>query len=251
MTADRDADKATEFSRYEGRARIEQPAGEGSGSFEPHLRAPYRFYEESIARIVRPEHEVLELGAGTGVHTGALLRTGARVTTLDISPAALDALAKRHPAGVRLRTQAGDMEALPFPDGSFDVVACAGALSYGDPATVDAGVRRVLRPGGAVIFVDSLNHNPIYRLNRWSHYLRGHRTRSTLLRMPTLGRIQSIAGHFEKVEIRFFGGLTWAMPLVARIAGPVKAASLSDAFDRMANVRRSAFKFVLVAQGRQ
>ena len=259
MTSDPSADKVAELSRYESRARhqLEHQRGadgpEGSAFFEPPYRAPYLFYEESIRHIVRPEHDVLELGAGSGLNTRVLVESGATVTAVDISRTALDVLVRNLGplGGARLRTQVADIEALPFPAASFDVVASAGSLSYGDPDTVDRGVMRVLRPGGSLVYVDSLNHNPVYRLNRWTHYLRGHRTRSTLVRMPTLRRIRSIATGFQSAEVRFFGGLSWAMPVVTRIVGPARAASFSDAIDRLLRVRRSAFKFVLVARGRQ
>ena len=130
-------------------------------------------------------------------------------------------------------------------------MTCAGSLSYGDPTLVDAGVRRVLKPGGAFICVDSLNHNPIYRRNRWVHFLRGERTRSTLLRMPTEARIDSIAGHFSAGTVRYFGAISWAMPLMARVMGETRAVAAADAWDERFHTTRSAFKFVLVATGRR
>ncbi|MFH1974980.1 MAG: class I SAM-dependent methyltransferase [Pseudomonadota bacterium] len=146
-------------------------------------------------------------------------------------------------------TRVADMESLPFENNSFDVVTCAGSLSYGEPDLVDAEVRRVLRSGGIFICVDSLNHNPIYRFNRWIHYRKGDRTKSTLLRMPTLDRIQSISRGFKNSEVRFFGAVSYLMPILARIIGQSHAAKVSDAIDRLVHVRRSAFKFVLVARG--
>lgn len=267
-------DKSVERQRYDERARRalaasaathasdasglppgdSRPAAErfGSAAIAPILRAPYLAYEEALRRVIAPSDRVLELGAGTGLHTQALLRTGAHVTATDISPNALALLARDlgPGAGDRLETRVADMERLPFENESFDVVVCAGSLSYGDPETVDAEVSRVLRPGGSFVCVDSLNHNPVYRFNRWVHFLRGHRSRSTLRRMPDMRRIASIGSHFERVQVRYFGGLTWVMSLVARAAGDQRAAALSDALDRRLRVTRSAFKFVLVASGR-
>ena len=142
------------------------------------------------------------------------------------------------------------MESLPFETHSFDVVAAAGSLSYGDPDLVDAEVRRVLRPGGIFVCVDSLNHNPVYRFNRWFHYMRGVRTKSTFLRMPTMERIQGISKRFKNAECRYFGAVSYLMPLLARIIGQRRAAEVSDAVDLLVHVHRSAFKFVLVASGR-
>jgi hypothetical protein len=98
--------------------------------------------------------------------------------------------------------------------------------------------------------VGSLNHNPIYQFNRWLHYLGGFRTKSTLLRMPTMERIQSISRGFNSAEVRFFGAVSYLMPVLARIIGQNYAAKVSDAVDRLVHVRRSAFKFVLAAIGR-
>jgi 2-polyprenyl-3-methyl-5-hydroxy-6-metoxy-1,4-benzoquinol methylase len=255
------ADKLVEQSRYDARAR-EQLAGAGddgeteswgSGTIAQVYRAPYVFYEKSLRGLIRSGQEVLELGAGMGLHTEVLLDCGARVTATDISPNAL-ALIERNLGGRgsgRLRTCVADLEALPFDEGSFDVVVCAGSLSYGDPVAVDAGVQSVLKSGGALVCVDSLNHNPVYRLNRWVHYLLGRRTRSTLERMPRIARLRSIAECFDSVEIRYFGTLSWALIALAPIVGGARAAFLSDLADRLLRVRTSAFKFVLVARCRR
>ncbi len=251
-----DRDKRAELERYDTRAQAQLATGEpapaggfGAAAMRAYLRAPYLHYEASIARLVLPQHRVLELGAGAGLHTLGLAKTGADVTATDISPHALALLQQRlHGVGLHVGTQVADMESLPFGDASFDVVACAGCLSYGDPALVDAEIGRVLRPGGAFICVDSLNHNPIYRLNRLIHCYRGERTQNTLARMPDAGRIQRISHHFSTTETRYFGALTFAMPVLARIVRDQRAQSFSDWFDRVAKVERSAFKFVLVGK---
>ena len=253
-----DTDKLIELHRYDTRAQSQLSAsGEtpvartfGSNAIQPYLRAPYIFYEKCVRECIGPQDQVLELGAGMGLHTYALVQTGARVTATDISPNALKLLEQRIVrTDMHVITQVADMESLPFADASFDVVACAGSLSYGDPTLVDAEIRRVLRPGGLFVCVDSLNHNPIYRFNRWLHYLRGDRTKSTLQQMPDLARIESVCNGFTKVSLHYFGALSFAMPAVVRLCGPERAQTFSDFFDRLICVKRSAFKFVLVAKG--
>ena len=139
------------------------------------------------------------------------------------------------------------MESLPFDDSSFDVITSAGSLSYGAPILVDTEIRRVLRPGGMLICVDSLNNNPVYRANRWIHYLRGNRSKSTLKRMPDLARIRSLSEGFSSVNVRFFGAMSFVMPGIARLFGENTARVASDRIDQLVGVRRSAFKFVIVA----
>ena len=55
---------------------------------------------------------------------------------------------------------AGDVEALPFADSSFDVVTCRiAAHHFADPATAVRQVQRVLRPGGSLLLQDILGHD--------------------------------------------------------------------------------------------
>jgi SAM-dependent methyltransferase len=251
-----EADKRTELERYGDRARsllagvaVETSSGTGSDIVPPIYRAPYLRYELHARRLIRPHQVVLELGAGTGAHTAVLARTGAQVVATDISHDALRVLAGDAALGATV--VAADMESLPFADESFDLVACAGSLSYANPDGLDAEIRRVLRPGGALLLVDSLNHNPIYRLNRWVAYQRGRRTRRTLRYMPTEPRLTRIASSFERVDVDYFGCATFLMPTVAGLFGPSVAARLSDALDDLVQPRRSAFKFVMAAEGKR
>ena len=250
-------DKLIERARYDAIAQSQLMGKElvaeavlGSQNMPAYLRTPYIFYEQKIAELIRPSHRVLELGAGAGLHTCALLQTGANVTASDISPNSLSLLKQRFQnTPGNLKTEIADMESLPFEASSFDVIVSAGSLSYGEPHVVDAEIRRVLRRDGVLICVDSLNHNPIYRINRWLHYLRGNRSRSTLERMPDLARIKGLGEEFSNVRLHYFGALSFAMPVFARLLGENTAHAASDRIDQLIGVRRSAFKFVLVAQG--
>ncbi len=69
--------------------------------------------------------------------------------------------------------------------------------------------------------------------------------------MPDCRRIEKIRRHFASVEVRYFGALTWAAPVLAEVIGATRATRALNAFDELVAVRRSAFKFVLVAQGRR
>ena len=112
---------------------------------------------------------MLEIGAGTGEFSTTLiaLASDGAVTATDISEASLQLLQQRYSNVANLETKVADMEALPFEDESFDVVCSAGSLSYGDNLVVMNEIFRVLRGGGGrFICVDSLNHNPIYKVNR-------------------------------------------------------------------------------------
>lgn len=100
---------------------------------------------------------VLEVGAGRGGGASLVARSlgPASVVAVDYSAGAV-ALARRRHAGVRnLEFVAGDAEALPFADASFDVVLnVESSHCYGSIEKFVAEVARVLRPGGAFVMCD-------------------------------------------------------------------------------------------------
>jgi hypothetical protein len=67
--------------------------------------------------------------------------------------------------------------------------------------------------------------------------------------MPDLARIKALGDGFSNVGVHYFGALSFAMPVLARLLGENAAQAASDRVDQLVGVRRSAFKFVLVAQG--
>ena len=247
------SDKELELERYENRAREalagnpKKSVAEALEELPPALRAPYVCYQSQIANhITDAGMKVLEIGAGTGMFTEMILQSGAQLVATDISRSALEVLSKRLADYANLETQVADMESLPFEDACFDAVLCAGSLSYGDNRVVMNEINRVLKPGGRFICVDSLNHNPVYRFNRWLQYLRGRRTRSTIERMPTEQLIRAYRDEFGRVSEWYFGSVTWLVPILNIFMGAEKVGSISDKIDRFINVGRSAFKFVMV-----
>ncbi|MGY1653110.1 class I SAM-dependent methyltransferase [Geodermatophilus sp. SYSU D01119] len=93
---------------------------------------------------------VLDLGAGTGLLTDALVAAGHEVVAVDPSPEMLGQLRARHPG---VPAHVGGAEAVPLPDADVDAVVAGQAAHWFDPGPAAAELRRVLRPGGVVGFV--------------------------------------------------------------------------------------------------
>ena len=98
---------------------------------------------------------VLDVGTGTGVVAITAARAGGQVTALDLTPALLEQA--RENARIAQRPEIvwkeGDAEQLPYPDASFDVVVSQfGHMFAPRPDVAVAEMRRMLKPGGRVVF---------------------------------------------------------------------------------------------------
>jgi ubiquinone/menaquinone biosynthesis C-methylase UbiE len=98
--------------------------------------------------------QVLDVGCGAGVDAVRFARAGARVTAVDIAPAAVDLATKNFSyQGLSAELLTADGEHLPFPDASFDFVFAHGVVQYTtDDQALVRECRRVLRPGGVAVF---------------------------------------------------------------------------------------------------
>lgn len=129
----------------------------------PLLFEPYAEEMARRASALAPR-DVLETAAGTGIVTAALVRAlpEARIVATDLNQAMLDVAAEKT-GSAKIEFRTADAQALPFDDDSFDLVVCQfGAMFLPDRVTAYREARRVLRPGGRLLFNtwDSLDENP-------------------------------------------------------------------------------------------
>jgi SAM-dependent methyltransferase len=96
---------------------------------------------------LRPGRTVVDLAAGTGKLTRALLATGADVVAVEPVAGMRAAL----PAGVRALD--GTAEAMPLSTASTNAVTVAQAFHWFDGESALAEIHRVLRPGGSLALV--------------------------------------------------------------------------------------------------
>ncbi len=210
------------------------------------IRPPFELYYKELQNLITSEMTVLELGAGTGTHTAVAIETNAKVIALDISEISMKVCKSKFPS---VHTIVANMESIPLDDNSIDLIYSCGSLSYGDSLKVQSEIYRLLKPGGSLIILDTLNHNLLYRMNRWIHMKRGIRTRSTLNRMPTQQTIQDISKSFTSVQVTFFGSYLWFCFIISKILGYSMACKLNRFFELRFASKKNAFKFVLKAQG--
>ncbi|HOW50221.1 MAG TPA: class I SAM-dependent methyltransferase [Rubrivivax sp.] len=126
------------------------------------------------AKVVpQAEGEVLEVGIGTGLNLPFYDRARVR-RIVGVDPALqMHPLALRRVAatGISVELVGLSAERLPLQDLSFDTVVCTYALcSIPDAPAALAEVRRVLRPGGRLLFCEH-GRAPDESVRRWQHRL--------------------------------------------------------------------------------
>lgn len=137
---------------YRARYRLMRPGWSSSG--------------EQIEALVRghltPDSRVLDLGCGRGGMVELFWREVALAAGLD--PDARSLAEHRAPG---LPVVGGRGENMPFAAESFDLVVCVWVLEHlRSPETVLREVRRVLRPGGHLVFLTPNLRNPLLAFNR-------------------------------------------------------------------------------------
>ncbi len=110
--------------------------------FEPYARPANDALFDALD--VGPGVRLLDVACGSGYAASVAVQRGAVVSGLDASENLIRVARARAPDA---ELTVGDMYALPFPDGAFDVVTSFNGIWAGcEGALVEA--RRVLRPGG-------------------------------------------------------------------------------------------------------
>jgi SAM-dependent methyltransferase len=123
----------------------------GSGPYEPIVEITNEVHDAlAEATAPQPGERLLDVATGTGAVALLAANAGAVVTGLDLAPDLVErARAKAEAAGLDVTFEAGDAEALPYGDASFDVVCSAIGTQFApDHAAVARELARVCRPGG-------------------------------------------------------------------------------------------------------
>jgi ubiquinone/menaquinone biosynthesis C-methylase UbiE len=144
--------------------RVQEQFG---GSAAAYVASPLHAAGGDLDRLrawgtARRGDRVLDVATGGGHTALAFAGLARRVIAYDLTEPMLQA-ARGHVRGrgaANVEFVAGDATALPFGDGSFDVVTCrTAAHHFPDVAAAVRQMHRVLRPGGSLLLQDILGHD--------------------------------------------------------------------------------------------
>jgi len=141
--------------------------------------------------------DVVDLGAGTGKLTRGIVALGHRVIAVEPLPEMLEHLSRAAPEA---RALTGSAEAIPLPDASADVVACAQAFHWFDHAAALPEIVRVLRPRGRLALVWNTRDDREPWVAQLSDTIVG---RETIRESDALGPVGT-SGLFDVVETTTF-----------------------------------------------
>ncbi len=120
----------------------------------PMIFEPYALDLANRVAALKPSR-VLEVACGTGVvtrHLAAVL-PDADIVATDLNQPMLDLAAKSMVDARAIQWRQADAMNLGFEDESFDVVVCQfGVMFFPDKTLAFSEARRVLKPGGALVF---------------------------------------------------------------------------------------------------
>jgi ubiquinone/menaquinone biosynthesis C-methylase UbiE len=119
-------------------------------------------FDYFVDRLPARARFVLDAGCGTGILAAQVADHAERVVGMDISRSMLRVARARQVARGKKNIDfiAGNAEALPFRDGSFDCVVSSAALYNTRLDRSLPELRRVVRPGGRIVVADLVQRYP-------------------------------------------------------------------------------------------
>jgi ubiquinone/menaquinone biosynthesis C-methylase UbiE len=119
--------------------------------------AAFRRLAERFAKETPADSHILEVAPGPSYLAIALAQRGQyAITGLDISHSFVAiARANAHKASVTVHFRHGNASAMPFADGTFDLIVCRAAFkNFSQPLAAIDEMHRVLKPGGRAVIMD-------------------------------------------------------------------------------------------------
>ncbi len=209
--------KAAEISEGQTSADFE--------GFEPQNLESFKFLYKLVERYGR-DKLILDYGCGNGIHSGFLVKSGAKkVIGIDLSEKYLAIArerAKKEGAGDKIEFLKMDCEKTEFPDNSFDIIFDGGTFSSLDLKNVFPELVRVLKPEGRVLGIETFGHNPIANLKRKLNKVSGKRTGWAESHIFRENDLKTAKRYFGKIDIRYFHIISFlAIPFLKLPGGKI------------------------------
>ena len=211
---------------------------------------------------MKPGQTVLDLACGSGnpaVTAAARVRPGGRVVATDLSPDMV-AVTRRKAQRIgldNLEAREMDMQALAFPDASFDAATCRFGLMFcPDPVKAVSEIHRVLKPGArfATAVWDLPARNPFFTsltsvLGEFVPLPPPDPTAPGVFRLAPPGELERVltAGGFSGVAVEArpitltYASLDEYWQIQTELAAPLRSALAALSADKIAPLKEKLF----------
>lgn len=250
--------KIKEIEYYDKQARERAGSEEKSADFEgfnPNILSSFRFCYDILKQRCQGK-KLLDYGCGNGVHSVFPAKCGAEVTAIDLSEPSLEIArekAQKEGLGDKILFLAMDCEKTDFPDNSFDIIFDGGTFSSLDISKALPELKRILKPNGFLLGIETFGHNPLTNLKRKLNKAGGKRTGWAADHIFKEKDIKEAEKHFNKIEIRHFHLTSWlAFPFLKFAFGKALFYLLEEADKVLLKIpflRKYAFKAVFIFEG--
>jgi len=221
--------------------------------FEPKDLESFRFLYKLLRENCR-EKLVLDYGCGNGIHTLEITKMEAKkVIGIDLSKKSLEVArekVKRERIEDKVEFLKMDCEKMEFEDNFFDIIFDGGTFSSLDLKRAYPELKRVLKPKGYLIDIETFGHNPLTNLKRKINKLTGKRTGWAATHIFSKNDLEMAKEYFSKTETYFFHPISFlAFPFLGLPGGKIllRLLELLDkVFLFVPFLRKYAFKVVFV-----
>ena len=200
-----------------------------------------------LERRCAPGKRILDFACGNGENGIFSASCGAECVGIDISPegvANANGNAAKLNVAERCKFLVMDGENMTFEDNYFDLGVEYGALHHVELDKALSELARVLKPGGEMICVEALRHNPlIHWYRRRTPHLRTEWEVDHILGVESLDIMRK---HFGAVNVKFFHLTSLALVPFRKTRLFPKLLRLFDAIDRVLLANRFIGKFAWI-----
>ncbi|MFA5386128.1 MAG: methyltransferase domain-containing protein [Candidatus Paceibacterota bacterium] len=224
--------------------------------YDVNLFLSYQYFRKLVERNIKPGMRVLDYGCGHGMHTILPAKLGAEVYGIDVSEESLKIArqrAEKENVSDKMKFLNMDGENMSFENNFFDVIIDGGTFSSIDINRAFPEIKRVLRPGGFLIGIETFGHNPLANLKRWFNKKNGFRTEWAASHIFKNKDLKNVKNYFKIVEVKFFHFFSIFIFPFRKLPGGKQIFKIIDKIDfaifiKIPLIKKMAFKIVFIFQ---